>query len=160
MSKYPNLTEADSIIMEILWRDGISTSSAIQKEVKGVLNWSRQTVNTYLNRLMEKGLVGVEEGSKRVYRYYPIVSREEYAADKAKSIINKYYGNLSHMIAGFVENEKITDEDLDQLERLIQDLKGKGASKMPTLLMIYCYRYLDCRCSNCFVDFWKKSNLV
>ncbi len=126
MSKYPNLTDADSIIMEILWRDGTTTSSAIRKEVKNVLNWSRQTVNTYLNRLMEKGLVGIEEVNKRVYKYYPIISREEYAADKAKGIINKYYGNLSHMVAGFVKNEKITDTDLEELEKLIQDLKGKG----------------------------------
>jgi BlaI family penicillinase repressor len=126
MSKYPNLTEADSIIMEILWRDGAVTSSAIQNEVKNVLNWSRQTVNTYLNRLMEKGLVGVEEVNKRLYKYYPIVSREEYAADKTGGIINKYYGNLPHMIAGFVKNEKITDEDLDELERLLHELKGKG----------------------------------
>lgn len=126
MSKYPNLTDADSIIMEILWRDGIATSSAIQKEVKDVLNWSRQTVNTYLNRLMEKGLVDIEEVNKRVYKYYPIISRDEYAADKAGGIINKYYGNLSHMVAGFVKNEKITDSDLNELESLIQDLKRKG----------------------------------
>lgn len=126
MSKYPNMTEADSIIMEILWRDGAATSSAIQKEVKDVLNWSRQTVNTYLNRLMEKGLVGIKELNKRVYQYHPAISREEYAADKAKGIINKYYGNLFHMVAGFVKNEEITDTDLDELEKLIQDLKSKG----------------------------------
>lgn len=125
-SKYPNLTDADSIIMEILWRDGITTSSEIQEEIKDVLNWSRQTVNTYLNRLMDKGLVGVEEVNKRVYRYYPAISRDEYAADKADGIINKYYGNLSHMIAGFVKNEKISDDELDELEMLIQDLRSKG----------------------------------
>lgn len=126
MSKYPNLTDADSIIMEILWRDGITTSSAIHKEVKSVLKWSRQTVHTYLNRLMEKGLVGIEEINRRTYNYYPAVSREEYAADKADGIINKYYGNLSHMVAGFVKNEKITNADLDELEKLIQALRKKG----------------------------------
>ncbi|MDD2503310.1 MAG: BlaI/MecI/CopY family transcriptional regulator [Clostridia bacterium] len=126
MSKYPNLSNADSTIMEILWRDGGAASSEIQEEVKEVLNWSRQTVNTYLNRLMEKGLVGTEEINKRLYRYYPVVSRNEYAADKANGVINKYYGNLTHMVAGFVENDKITDSDLDELESLIQELKGKG----------------------------------
>lgn len=126
MSRYPNMTEADSIIMEILWRDGATSSSAIQKEVKNVLNWSRQTVNTYLNRLMEKGLVGIKKINQRVYEYHPTISREEYAADKAKGIINKYYGNLSHMVAGFVKNEEITETDLKELEKLVQDLKSKG----------------------------------
>lgn len=126
MSKYPNLTDADSIIMEILWRDGIATSTQIQKEVKDILDWSRQTVNTYLNRLIDKGLVDIKKINRRVYHYYPTISRDEYAADKADGIINKYYGNLSHMIAGFVKNQRITDSDLDELENLIQDLKGKG----------------------------------
>jgi len=126
MGKYPNLTDSESIIMEILWRDGSVNSSEIQKEIKNVLNWSRQTVNTYLNRLIEKGLVGVEEINKRTYRYYPAVSRDEYAADRAGSILNKYYGSLSHMVAGFVKNGKVSDTDLDELEKLIRELRKKG----------------------------------
>lgn len=126
MSKYPSLTDAESIIMEILWRDGATTSSEIRKEIKGVLNWSRQTVNTYLNRLVEKGLVGIEEINKRVYNYYPEVSREEYAADRTGSILDRYYDNLPHMIAGFVKNEEISDSELDELEELVQELRRKG----------------------------------
>ena len=126
MSKYPNLTEADSIIMEILWRDGECSSSAILKEVENKLDWTRQTVRTYLARLMDKGLVGTREINKREFRYYPAVTREEYAADKTGSIMNKYYGSLSHMVAGIVQNENITDSDLDELEKLIRRLRNKG----------------------------------
>lgn len=125
MSKYPNLTEADSIIMEILWRDGMCSSSAIMKEVESKLKWTRQTVRTYLTRLIDKGLVATREASRRVYEYYPAVSREEYAADKSGSIMNRYYGSLSHMVAGIVQNEKIPDSELDELERLIRSLRGK-----------------------------------
>ena len=34
MGKYPNLTDTESIIMEILWRDGSVNSSEIQKKLK------------------------------------------------------------------------------------------------------------------------------
>ena len=125
MSKYPNLTDPDSIIMEILWRDGECSSAAILKEIASKLDWTRQTVRTYLARLMDKGLVGTKEINKRVYHYYPVVTREEYAADKTGSIFNKYYGSLSHMVAGIVQNENITDTDLDELEKLIQQLRRK-----------------------------------
>ena len=114
------------MIMEILWRDGTISSSEIQKEIKNVLNWSRQTVNTYLNRLVEKGLVGIQEINKRAYNYYPTISRDEYAADRTSSILNKYYGSLSHMVAGFIKNEKVSDMELNELERLIQDIRMKG----------------------------------
>lgn len=125
MSKYPNLTEADSIIMEILWRDGQVTSSAIVAEIEDKLHWARQTVRTYLARLMDKGLIGARQADGRTYRYYPLVSREEYAADKAGSLFNRYYDSLSHMVAGIVKNENISDRDLDELEELIRDLRGR-----------------------------------
>lgn len=129
MGKYPSLTDSESIIMEILWRDGATTSSKIQEKIKDILNWSRQTVNTYLNRLVEKGFVEIEEINKRTYNYYPIISRDEYAADRTGSILNKYYDDsLSHMVAGFIKNENISDKDLDELDRLITELKEKGES--------------------------------
>lgn len=123
MSKYPNLTEADSVIMELLWRDGEAGSNAITEEIEDRLNWSRQTVRTYLTRLMEKGLIDARKINERVLRYYPIVSREEYAADKAKSLCNKYYGNVSQMVAGIVDNENISESDLNELENLIKQMK-------------------------------------
>lgn len=125
MSKYPNLTEADSEIMEILWQNGECSSSAILKEAEGKLDWTRQTVRTYLVRLAEKGFVGIKEINQRVYHYYPVISREEYANDKTGSMLNKYYGSLSHMVAGIVQNEDITDKDLDELEKLVRQLRSK-----------------------------------
>ncbi len=127
MSKYPNLSEADSVIMEILWRSGKAKSAAILEEIEDKLGWSRQTVRTYLIRLMEKGLVDTREINKRTLEYYPLVSREEYAADKTGSLLNKYYGSLSHMVAGIIQNEDISDTDLDELEKLIQRARNKEA---------------------------------
>ena len=127
MSKYPNLSEADSVIMEILWRDGACSSTAILKEIEDKLNWSRQTVRTYLVRLVEKGLVGTREVNKRAYQYCPVVSRAEYAADKAGSLLNKYYGSLPHMVAGILQQEDIPEADLDALEKLLQRARSKGA---------------------------------
>lgn len=127
MSNYSNLSEADSIVMEILWRDGECSSSAILKEIADKLNWSRQTVRTYLIRLVEKGLVGTKEINKRTYHYYPVVSRAEYAADKTTSLLNKYYNSLPHMIAGILQREDIPETDLEELEQLLQSVRNKEA---------------------------------
>ena len=125
MSNYPNLSEADSIIMEILWRKGECSSSEILKEIENKLDWSRQTVRTYLIRLVEKRLVGTREVNGRTYHYFPIVSRAEYAADKTGSLLNKYYGCLSHMVAGIIQKEEISEEDLNELEELIRRVRNK-----------------------------------
>ena len=129
MSKYPNLSEADSIIMEILWRGGACSSAVILKEIEDKLSWSRQTVRTYLVRLVEKGLVGTKQINKRTYHYYPVVSRAEYAADKTGSILNKYYESLPHMVAGILQNEDVSDAELDELEQLVQQKRGRGGKR-------------------------------
>jgi len=129
MSKYPNLSEADSIIMEILWRDGECKSAAILKEIEDKLQWSRQTVRTYLIRLVEKGLVGTKEVNKRTYHYYPLVSRAEYAADKTGSILNRYYGSLPHMVAGILQQEDIPEADLEELEKLIRRARQREVKR-------------------------------
>jgi BlaI family penicillinase repressor len=126
MSRYPDLSDADSIIMEILWRDGETSSAMILGEIEGTLGWTRQTVRTYLKRLMDKGLVGTKEIKRRVFCYYPLVSRDDYAADKTGSFLNRYYdSNLAHMVAGIVKNEPISDSELDALETLIKELKNR-----------------------------------
>ncbi|NLB43090.1 MAG: BlaI/MecI/CopY family transcriptional regulator [Clostridiales bacterium] len=38
--------------------------------IEGKLDWSRQTVHTYLARLIEKGLVSTKEKNKSAYLYY------------------------------------------------------------------------------------------
>ncbi len=125
MSKYPSLSEADAIIMDILWRNGETSSSAIQREIENTLGWSRQTVRTYLKRLMDKGMVDARQTKKRVFSYYPVVSKEDFVADKTGSFLNKYYDSLPHMFAGIVKNENISDSDLDELEAMIKKLRRK-----------------------------------
>ncbi len=126
MSRYPDLSEADGIIMEILWRNGEMSSAAILMEIEDTLGWTRQTVRTYLKRLMDKGLVGAKEVKRRVYCYYPLVSRDDYAADQTGSFLNKFYdSSLAHMVAGIVKNEHISDSELNALEALIKELRHR-----------------------------------
>lgn len=128
MSRYPALTEADSAVMELLWGQGPMTSNAMLQQLSGTMEWTRQTVRTYLARLMEKGLVSAREVRPRVYEYYPLVSRDEYAADRTGSLLSRYYGTLPHLVAGFVRNEKISDKELEELETLIRELRRKGGN--------------------------------
>lgn len=125
MSKYHNLSDADSLIMEILWRDKETSSSAIAKELKSELNWTPQTIRLYLKRLMERGFVGANVIRAKLFTYYPIVSKQEYIDDKMGSFYNKYCDNLSSLVAGIIESENIEDSDLDNLEKMIREARKK-----------------------------------
>ena len=129
MGRYPDLSEADSIMMEILWREGECSSAGIVKQVEAQLNWSRQTVRTYLARLIDKGLVGTKAISRRSFLYYPIVSREAYAADRAGSVMNRFYGSVPHLLAGLMQEESLSEEELDELEQLIRQARSEQEEK-------------------------------
>ena len=123
MSKYPELSDADKMIMEILWEHGECGSKDVLKEIQPNLGWTRQTVRTYLVRLVEKGLVKTKEISKRSYLYYPNVTKEQYAADQAGNVVEKYYGSVPHLLAGLLKHEDFTDSELDELERIITEAR-------------------------------------
>lgn len=125
MNQYPNLSKADSIIMEIVWREKEVSSRDILLQVEKILGWSRQTVKTYLNRLQEKGMIGVNIISPRVHVYYPLIAKEDYAAEMASAYMKKHFSDVSHMMAGLIKREYISDEELDNLEQIIKEHRNK-----------------------------------
>lgn len=125
MSSYPNLSESDYAVMEILWRDGESDSSEISKELYDVFGWSRQTVGTYLKRLVDKGLVSTKKKNKRDFIYFPIVSKEQYGTDITSSYLNRYFHSLSHMVSGLMQNEDLSSQEIENLEQIIENYKSQ-----------------------------------
>jgi len=120
-----NLSEADKIIMDIIWEKGKADNSAIMAALDGYRDWSRHTVKTYLRRLNEKGLVGVQQINPRKNIYYPLISKADYMAEESSVYLKDHYSSLSHMVAGLLEREKISDDEIDELEKLIEDYRAK-----------------------------------
>ena len=125
MDKYSGLSKNDSIIMEIAWEKGEVNNASILEELKDEPNWTRHTVKTYLLRLVDKGLLELKQISPRKFVYHPLVTKEEYLAEEASSYLNDHFGGLTHMVAGLVDNEKISDEEIASLEQFIKSLKDK-----------------------------------
>jgi len=125
VGNYPSLSEADYAVMEILWQKGKAKSSDIYKALFEAYGWSRQTVGTYLKRLVEKGLVTTQEKNKRDYIYFPAVTKEVYGADITGDYLSRYFGSLSHMVAGLMQNEHFSNQEIEELEALIREYKEK-----------------------------------
>lgn len=114
------LTPAEQTIMEALWENGhwmkISELMGFLEE-KGIF-WKRQTINTFLTHLEEKGFVK-KEG--RAYLY--ICDKEEYEAQKAGELLNTYYGgSLKNFVAALSGNHVLDEEDLRELRDYLEQL--------------------------------------
>jgi len=119
------LTNAERIIMEIIWKYGELSNNEIVGLLDESVDWSRHTVKTYTYSLVEKGLLGINQESPRKLKHYPLLSKDEFLANATSRHLRNNYQNLSYMIAGLINNEKVTNEEIEELENLIKNYKEK-----------------------------------
>ncbi len=119
MKKFYNISEAEMEVMEKLWEQegGVKQSELLALFEAEGKTWKRQTLNTFLARLEEKGLV------KRENRIVKVVySREEYNGIQMKTVIDHMYGGrLSNFVAEFVKENEINESDAKELIEILEN---------------------------------------
>ncbi|WP_010494478.1 BlaI/MecI/CopY family transcriptional regulator [Paenibacillus elgii] len=127
MNNPPHITEAESEVMKLLWQKEPLTAIEIISKLKDQMDWSDQTIKTFLNRLHKKNAIRFEK-SGRNYLYYPLVSYDEYVKAANRSFLDRMYnGAVGMLFAKFLEEEKLSESEIDQLQQLL-DKKKKGGS--------------------------------
>ncbi|MDB0439035.1 BlaI/MecI/CopY family transcriptional regulator [Clostridioides difficile] len=125
MKKLPQISEAEYQVMKIVWQYApISTNEVIEKLVK-TSKWSPKTIQTMLLRLVKKGALTYEKNS-RVFVYTPIVKEEEYVSTESSSFLNRFYnGTLNSMVLNFLENDKLSEDDIEELRNILDKRKTR-----------------------------------
>lgn len=117
------VTEAEQEIMEVLWEysSPVLTRELLDRVNAGKRNWKRQTLNTLLFRLEEKGIVE----RKRAY-VQAALSREELKQKQTQEILNDFYGGrLRNFCAALIGNTRIKEEEAEKLNDLIDKLQNE-----------------------------------
>lgn len=122
-------SENEWIIMEVLWKsESPLTAADIIARLDGIKDVSPKTIRVLINRLLKKGIIGyrVDEHDARVYHYYVVKSREECLEEKSRHFLKSYFnGNLFGMVASFVQNERFSEEQLDELIGILEAGKAQ-----------------------------------
>ncbi|MGH7327510.1 MAG: BlaI/MecI/CopY family transcriptional regulator, partial [Polyangiaceae bacterium] len=83
------------------------------------------TVLTTLRILETKGHVGHEQ-SGRAYIYKPLTARDEAEQSAVKHVVSKFFDNKAGALAlHVIENERLSDEELQRLRSLIERYEEK-----------------------------------
>lgn len=78
-------------------------------------NWKKQTLNTFLSRLIDKGLLERQKEGTKAY-YSVSLTKAEFKQYKARTILDESYeGKISHFIAALTGNNAITSVDEQEL---------------------------------------------
>ncbi|MDP4180170.1 MAG: BlaI/MecI/CopY family transcriptional regulator [Bacillota bacterium] len=126
MNKIPKISDSEWQVMKVLWDKAPITSSEIVEILKPITKWSSTTIYTLLSRLVNKKAVRIEAGSSP-YICYPVISREECRKQERKSFLNKVYdGSLNLMLSNFIDEHKLSNEEIEELKSILDKSKGNG----------------------------------
>ena len=106
--------------MRLVWaHHPITAADIIGRLTATDSTWHPKTVRTLLARLVEKNALDYQERG-RVYVYEPRVTEAECVAAASGSFIERVFGgSLTPMVAHFIEQKRLSPEELDELRQLL-----------------------------------------
>ncbi|MFS8501965.1 MAG: BlaI/MecI/CopY family transcriptional regulator, partial [Caldicoprobacter sp.] len=123
MRNIPQISDAEWKVMKVIWAKSRCTASEVIQELSSCTRWKPKTVKTLLSRLVKKGVLGYEERD-RAYVYYPLIDEEECIKKESRSFLERVYnGSLSRMLITFIKEAKLTDREIDELKRILDEKK-------------------------------------
>lgn len=117
------ISEAEALVMDVLWRATAPASSeqvfeALAKQQK----WQEPTVKTLLGRLLRKGAIRAERDQRR-YLYSPVLTRDQWLSFESKRLLGRLFGGrLAPLVAHFGQHHKLTRQDVAELKRLVAEM--------------------------------------
>lgn len=122
MNKDIKISDSELEVMKIVWKIEPSTSNEIVEVLSKNNIWKPKTIQTLIKRLVDKGALKTEKLNEKKYLYKANISKEEYENYANTSFVKKVYnGSIKSMLSSFVKTENITDDDLEELRRILKD---------------------------------------
>lgn len=117
MKNVPRISESEWAVASAVWeRDG-QTAAEIAARLDP--KWKPKTVNTFLSRLVTKGVLSVARDG-RAFRYHARLSREQCIKEAGRSFLQRVFGGaVAPMLAHFCETSDLSDEDVAHLKRIL-----------------------------------------
>lgn len=120
MEKY-KLFDAEYRFLDIVWDKEPVNSTELSIICLERLGWKKSTTYNMIRKLSERGFVKNENATVSA-----VIKREQVAKYEGEAVAEKYFGgSLPAFIAAFLDGRKISDEEAEELKRMIDMAKGK-----------------------------------
>lgn len=125
MPKLNKLSRREREILEVLIRLGEASANEVLEHMPNAPGNS--SVRTHLKNLMVKGHVKSKELGLK-YVYYPAQEIDEVSNSALTEVIDTFFKGepalaMNHLLSGNLN--EITDEDLEELEKMIRDHRAQ-----------------------------------
>lgn len=116
-SVFMKISDSELKLMELIWESEPIRSGELVTRAFDSLGWKKSTVYTVIKKLSDKGFVKSENAV-----ITPLCSRDEVLTERSESLISKSYGgSLPMFLTAFLQKERITKAEAEELKKLIDD---------------------------------------
>jgi len=113
------LGAVESRFADIIWQNEPLHSRKLVELCQEQLNWKKPTTYTVLRKLCERGFFQNVDGMVS-----SVISREEFYAMQSEQFIDTTFsGSLPAFLAAFATRKALSQEEIDQLRRMIDDFE-------------------------------------
>jgi len=114
------LGEMESRFADIIWKHEPLSSRRLAELAEAELAWKRTTTYTVLKRLCDRGLFRNDSGLVTSQ-----ISRQEFYARKSETFVEETFGgSLPAFLTAFGSRKKLSDAEIDALQKVIDAMRG------------------------------------
>lgn len=119
MSDY-RMGPAEARFADLIWEHEPLTSGQLSKMGEAALRWKKTTCFTVLKRLCDRGIFQNQSGTVT-----SLISREEFYARHSQAYVEETFGgSLPAFLAAFGTRKKLSDREVEELKKLIDQMRG------------------------------------
>lgn len=118
----PKVFESEYRFCLILWEHEPIRSSELVNLCKEQLGWKPTTTYTVIKRLSERGVLKNENSIVSA-----LVSKDEVQAAEIDELVEKKFGgSLPAFVAAFTKHQRISREEIDEMQKMIDRFREGG----------------------------------
>lgn len=124
MKATPKITEAEWVVMKVLWAENPLTGNTVAAKLQDSQDWKPKTVKTLLTRLVNKKVLSFEKHG-REFHYYPLIEEQACVKAASRTFLQRVFdGAVKPMLATLLESEDLSDKEIQELKVMLEE-KGR-----------------------------------
>ena len=118
------LTIKEEEVMNLFWEEGpLFVKQLVEKYPDPKPHFN--TLSTYVRSLEEKGYLS-HDALGSTYRYFPVITEEQYRNGNLKNVVRKYFDNsYLHVVSSLIKEKDITVEEIRKLLEEVEKTNDK-----------------------------------
>ncbi|MBC1723208.1 BlaI/MecI/CopY family transcriptional regulator [Listeria seeligeri] len=121
-----SISKSEFEVMKVIWDFGraVQYVDVAEKLAEKGYSWKKNTILTFLTRLVEKKLLRVKKIGRK-NEYYALVSESEYLGQQTENFLEDIYeGDVKGLITNLVQKDLITADEIDDLQQYWKRMKS------------------------------------